>query len=100
MDVEDRVRDAVREDRPDPSMQFRGRVMSSLPDRTVAARRPAWASADFARFVGLAAVVALVMAAVGLPLMQSKPGIATPGESSTPTAVETTNSSSMGASGG
>jgi hypothetical protein len=63
--------------------------MSSLPDRTVAARRPAWASADFARFVGLAAVVALVVAVVGLPLMQSKPGVVTTGESPSSTAVET-----------
>jgi hypothetical protein len=90
MDVEDRIRDAVKADRrAEPSLQFHGRVMSSLPGRTGGARRPAWASADFARFVGLAAVVALVVAAVGLPLMQSKPGIATPGESATSTAGET-----------
>jgi hypothetical protein len=89
MDIEDRIRDAVREDRPEPSLHFHGRVMSSLPDRTLAARRPAWASADFARFVGLAAVTALVVAVVGLPLLQSKPGIATPGESPSSTAVET-----------
>jgi len=90
MDIEDRIRDAVKADRrPEPSLQFHGRVMSSLPDRTVTARRPTWASADFARFVGLAAVVALVMAVVGLPLLQSKPGIATPVESATSTAVET-----------
>jgi Kelch motif len=90
MDVEDRIRDAVKADRrAEPSLQFHGRVMSSLPGRTGGARRPAWASADFARFVGLAAVVALVVAAVGLPLMQSKPGIATPGESATSAAVET-----------
>jgi hypothetical protein len=87
MDIEDRIRDAVKADlRPEPSLQFHGRVMSSLPDRTVATRLPAWASADFARFVGLAAVVALVVAAVGLPLMQSKTGIATPSESATSTA--------------
>ena len=90
MDIEDRIREAVKADlRPEPSLQFHGRVMSSLPDRTVTARRPTWASADFARFVGLAAVVALVMAVVGLPLLQSKPGIATPVESATSTAVET-----------
>ena len=90
MDIEDRIRDAVKAGRrPEPSLQFHGRVMSSLPDRTVTARRPTWASADFARFVGLAAVVALVMAVVGLPLLQSKPGIATPVESATSTAVET-----------
>jgi hypothetical protein len=90
MDIEDRIRDAVKADlRPEPSLQFHGRVMSSLPDRTVTARRPTWASADFMRFVGLAAVVALVMAVVGLPLLQSKPSIATPGESATSTAVET-----------
>ena len=89
MDIEERIREAVREDRPEPSLQFHGRVMSSLPDRTVAARRPAWASADFARFVGLAAVVALAVAVVGLPLLQSKPGIVTPGESPSSTVVET-----------
>ena len=89
MDIEERIREAVREDRPEPSLQFHGRVMSSLPARTVTARRPAWASADFARFVGLAAVAALVVAVVGLPLLQSKPGIVTPGGSPSSTAVET-----------
>ena len=90
MDVEDRIRDAVKADfGPEPSLQFHGRVMSSLPDRKAAAHRPAWASAGLARVVGLAAVVALVVAAVGLPLMQSKPGVATPGESATSTAGET-----------
>lgn len=89
MDIEDRIRDAVREDRPEPSLQFHGRVMSSLPDRAVVGRRPAWASLDFARFVGLAAVVALAVAAVGLPLIQSRPGTATPGDSPISTAVET-----------
>ncbi len=90
MDVEDRIRDAVKADfRPEPSLQFHGRVMANLPDRAGVTRRPAWVSGDLARLVGLAAVVALAIALIGLPLLQSNPGIGTPGASATSVAGET-----------
>ena len=82
MDIEDAIREAVKLDhRPDPSPKFHSRVMASIPDRTRSARWPAPALSDFARFAALAAILAVAFAAVGLPLMQSKPGSAAPGES-------------------
>lgn len=104
MDIEDRIRDAVREDhRTQPSVQFHSRVMASIPDRTRSARWPAPAFSDFARFAALAAILAVAVAAVGLPLMQSKPGIAAPGESAPSSTVTigavATESASTGPAG-
>jgi hypothetical protein len=90
MDIEDRIRDAVKADRrPEPSARFHGRVMAGLPARRGAARWPAPTLAVLIRLGGVAALLALVVAAVGLPLTQSRPGIAAPDESATAPAVAT-----------
>lgn len=90
MDVDDRIREAVREDRlPDPSAQFHSRVMASLPDRAGKAR---WAIPAFPillRFGAIALVVLLVAAAVGLPVLLSRPGAAAPaGPSQSPNSTQ------------
>jgi len=54
MDIEDRIRDAVREDqRPEPSLAFHGRVMAVLPVR---GGRTRWMLPAFPRFAPAAAL--------------------------------------------
>ncbi len=81
MDVEDRIREAVREDRPDPSMQFHGRVVASIADRPTRTRGLALGFAGLLRFAAAAVVLVLVFGAVGLPLMFSRPAAAGPSRS-------------------
>jgi hypothetical protein len=81
MDVEDRIREAVHEDRPDPSMQFHGRVMTSIADRPTRTRGLALGFAGLLRFAAAAVVLVLVFGAVGLPLMFSRPAAAGPSRS-------------------
>ena len=86
MDIEDRIRDAVRGDlRPEPSRAFHDRVMAGLPVR---GGRTRWTLPAFPRFApaaGLALVAAIAVAAIGLPLALSgpvtRPSAATPSES-------------------
>lgn len=94
MDIEDRIRDAVRGDkRPEPSLAFHGRVMAGLPVR---GGRTRWMLPAFPRFApaaALALVAAIAVAAIGLPLALSGPvtgpGAATPSKSAAVTATAT-----------
>lgn len=88
MEIEDRIREAVREDRQiQPSVQFHSRVMANLPARTRSAHWPTPAWSGVARYAAIAAILAVAVATVGLPLMQSKSGIAGPGGSATTTST-------------
>ena len=94
MNIEDRIRDAVRGDkRPEPSSAFHGRVMAGLPVR---GGRTRWMLPAFPRFApaaGLALVAAIAVAAIGLPLALSGPvagpSAATPSNSVSVTATAT-----------
>jgi hypothetical protein len=80
MDLEDRIREAVRQDRlPEPSAQFHSRVMASLPDRTGTSRRASLSGPSLLRFAALGLVAIVAIGAVGLPLMLSGRGAAVPG---------------------
>lgn len=81
MDVEDRIRDAVREDRPEPSVQFNRRVMAGLPEHTSAAHRAIPTFPVFLRFAAVALVAIVAIGAVGLPMILSKPDAAGPSSS-------------------
>jgi WD40 repeat protein len=92
MDIEDRIREAVREDRwPEPSVQFHSWVMASLPDRAGKGHLALPALLAFMRVAPLALVAAIAIVAAGLPLMLSRPGanVSTP----TPTSAASLPSS-------
>ena len=82
MDLEDRIREAVKLDAsPEPSFGFQRRVMERIPSRP-GARRFAFPSLPLLVRLGAAAVVvAIVFAAVGVPLLMTRRGIAGGGES-------------------
>ena len=105
MDVEDRIREAVREDlRPEPSLQFHGRVMAALPDgRTagVAWRLPRLSMRVLQ--VGALALAAVLVVAVTLgPRMlpvagpnatTSQPGVSTAATTAPPSPTPTASPS-------
>src|ERR1035437_3080896 len=75
MDIEDRIREAVREDRwPEPSVQFHSRVMASLPDGAGRGRLALPALPAFMRVAPVVLVAAIAIVAAGLPLMLSRLG--------------------------
>ncbi|HEX7611154.1 MAG TPA: hypothetical protein VF371_00170, partial [Candidatus Limnocylindrales bacterium] len=105
MDVEDRIREAVREDlRPEPSLQFHGRVMSALPDGRTAGvvwRLPRL-SMRVLQVGALALAVALVVAVTLGPRMlpvagpnatTSQPGVSTAATTATPSPAPTSSPS-------
>jgi hypothetical protein len=79
MDIEDRIRKAVREDgQPEPSVQFHARVMANLPDRARAGHMAFPALPAALRFAPLAVALVIAIAAVGLPLVVSRSGAVEP----------------------
>jgi hypothetical protein len=101
MDIEDRIREAIREDQlPEPSVQFHGRVMAGIADGTHGGHGGLGMFRSFSgllRFAFLALALVLATAAIGLPFMLGRPGVGAPDGSAeasgfaAPTPIPTTS---------